>query len=88
MNRSPSGYAGSVSGALIRPAAPRLGDVCTGRDNNLNLIRVIAATAVLGSHAYAVTGVIEPFAAIFGPNVGHFAVVVFFAISGLLISRS
>lgn len=66
----------------------RLGALCDGRDNNLNLVRVMAASSVLVSHAYAVTGVIEPFAGVFGPNVGHFAVVIFFAISGLLITRS
>ena len=32
----------------------RLGDVAQGRDNNFNLIRAIAAVAVLVSHAHPI----------------------------------
>ena len=31
-----------------------LGDVARGRDNNFNLIRFVAATAVLVSHAWPI----------------------------------
>ena len=33
----------------------KLGDLSAGRDNNFNLIRVLAAYAVLISHSYALT---------------------------------
>ena len=68
--------------------AARLGAVCGGRDNNLNLIRMIAASAVLVSHAFSVVGVREPIEPVFGRSLGHMAVAVFFVISGFLISRA
>lgn len=42
---------------------PVLGDVCVGRNNNLNLIRMIAAVAVLVSHAWPISlgaGAVQP----------------------------
>jgi len=68
--------------------APRLGAVCGGRVNNLNLIRMIAASAVLLSHAFSVTGIAEPFEPVFSRSLGHMAVAVFFVISGFLIARA
>lgn len=61
-----------------------------GRDNNLNLIRVLAAWAVLWSHSYIVTGhaAIEPFKAATGISLGSMAVDVFFFVSGLLVTAS
>jgi peptidoglycan/LPS O-acetylase OafA/YrhL len=69
----------------------RLADVCEGRDNNFNLIRMIAALAVLVSHAWPIAlgpGTVEPLAATIGIALGTLAVYVFFAISGFLIARS
>ena len=69
----------------------RLGEVCSGRDNNLNLIRMIAASAVLVSHAWPVAlgpGTIQPLEALLEVTLGGAAVMVFFAISGFLIARS
>lgn len=69
----------------------RLAILSAGRDNNLNLIRMIAALAVLVSHAYPVTlgaAFPEPLERLFGRSLGALAVVVFFAISGFLITRS
>ncbi|MEZ5777893.1 MAG: acyltransferase [Paracoccaceae bacterium] len=69
----------------------RLGDVCGGRDNNLNLIRMIAALSVLLSHAWPISlgfGVVEPLEGLIDRSLGWAAVAVFFAISGFLISRS
>ncbi len=66
-----------------------LGHVAPGRDNNLNLIRMVAATAVLVSHAWPLTlgkGVAEP--GIAGHSLGRIAVFVFFIISGFLITAS
>lgn len=63
----------------------------SGRDNNLNLIRMLAASAVLVSHAYPIAlgaGTPEPLSFLPGQTLGHFAVAIFFGISGLLITRS
>lgn len=62
-----------------------------GRDNNLNLIRMIAATAVLVSHAVPITqgpGAVEPLKALTGYSLGTLSVMVFFVISGFLITAS
>ena len=69
----------------------QLGSVSRGRDNNLNLIRLLAAAAVLVSHAYPITlgdGAEEPLTAELGFTLGTVAVYVFFAISGFLIAGS
>ncbi len=68
-----------------------LGDVCGGRDNNFNLVRIAAAAAVLVSHAFPIalgTGATEPLQPLIGRSLGWVAVSVFFAISGFLIARS
>lgn len=68
-----------------------LGDVSTSRDNNLNLIRAIAALAVLVSHAYPIAlgaGTTEPLSRLLGHTLGTIAVYVFFVISGFLITMS
>lgn len=69
----------------------RLSDVCGGRDNNLNLIRMIAASAVLVSHAWPIAlgpQASQPMERLLGMTLGGMAVMVFFAISGFLIARS
>jgi peptidoglycan/LPS O-acetylase OafA/YrhL len=61
------------------------------RDNNFNLIRMLAAGAVLVSHAYPLArgnGAVEPLATSLGMSLGTIGVVVFFAISGYFISQS
>ena len=61
------------------------------RQNNFNLLRIIAALAVLVSHAYPIAlgpGTPEPLAGVLGINLGEVAVLMFFAISGYFISRS
>ena len=68
-----------------------LGARSAGRDNNLNLIRMLAACAVLVSHAYPIAlgaGASEPLEAVAGKSLGGLAVMVFFAISGFLIAAS
>lgn len=72
-------------------APQRLVDHLGGRDNNLNLIRIVAAGAVLVSHAYPIAlgaGTPEPLEHLTGMTLGGIAVAVFFALSGLLIARS
>lgn len=65
--------------------------LATGRDNNLNLIRMIAASAVLVSHAFPIAlgpGTPEPLKASFGYTLGTLSVFAFFIISGFLIAAS
>ncbi len=67
-----------------------LADVLAGRDNNLNAIRMLAAIAVMVSHAWPITGAeaAEPLKSQTGQALGHYSVAIFFGISGLLIARS
>lgn len=68
-----------------------LGPLSLGRDNNLNLLRAVAATAVLVSHAVPIAQgpqAAEPLKALLGQSLGSLAVYVFFAISGFLITAS
>ena len=74
-----------------RRRTPRPISVCDGRDNNYNLIRILAALAVLVSHAWPLTlgpEAVQPLATLTGIELGTQAVYVFFAISGFLIARS
>ena len=62
-----------------------------GRDNNFNLIRFIAASAVLVDHCFAL---VAPEKAAAAPidfealEIGRYAVDVFFVVSGFLVTRS
>ncbi|MDE1467454.1 acyltransferase family protein [Aurantiacibacter sp. D1-12] len=70
---------------------PLLASRLTGRNNNLNLVRILAAMAVIVSHAFVLTSgdpFADPLHAPLGTSIGFLAVAVFFAISGLLIARS
>lgn len=62
-----------------------------GRENNLNLIRIIAALAVLVTHSFALfygSGEAEPFRKSLGITIGSIAVDVFFLTSGFLVTAS
>ncbi|MFN3819233.1 acyltransferase family protein [Blastomonas sp.] len=68
-----------------------LAEAAATKANHLNLIRAIAATAVLLSHAWPISlgyNSVEPFQPLIGYTLGEIAVLVFFAISGFLISAS
>lgn len=71
------------------PIIPKfLGDYAYGRDNNFNLIRFLAATMVVLSHSYPLTGHSgEPLDRL-GLSYGFIAVDVFFIISGFLVTSS
>jgi peptidoglycan/LPS O-acetylase OafA/YrhL len=65
----------------------RLSDVVGGRHNNFDLLRLLAAWAVLVSHSFALVGDPEPLHQL-GSTLGNVGVLIFFAVSGLLIRRS
>jgi peptidoglycan/LPS O-acetylase OafA/YrhL len=69
-----------------------IGDLAKSRDNNFNLLRFLAASAVLLSHCWPLTlgsNATEPLARIFsGLTLGTSSVLVFFAISGFLVASS
>ncbi len=67
-----------------------LANVMRGRDNNLNLIRFLAATAVVYGHAFGVSGrdSLEPVYRLLGLGAGDLGVDVFFFVSGLLVTGS
>lgn len=69
-------------------SSPTLGELAVGKDNNFNLLRLLAAFAVLISHSFAILGQPEPFAASVGKNMGAMAVDVFFVASGFLVGAS
>lgn len=69
-------------------SSPTLGELAVGKDNNFNLLRLLAAFAVLISHSFAMLGQPEPFAASVGKNLGAMAVDVFFTASGFLVGAS
>ena len=62
------------------------------RNNNFNLLRIVAASAVLISHSYPLfslgRGSTEPLDRVLGMSLGTLAVLTFFAISGYFISQS
>jgi peptidoglycan/LPS O-acetylase OafA/YrhL len=79
------------AGASRKDNMAVLGDVAVGRDNNFNFLRMVAASAVLISHAYPISlgiGAAEPLSASLGMTLGTLAIVTFFSISGFFISQS
>jgi len=67
----------------------KLSEIATGRDNNFNLIRIIAAYAVLFTHSFAIaigSGDDEP--RLFGHSLGSLAIHIFFITSGFLVTAS
>jgi len=65
-----------------------LSKYAVGRDNNFNLIRIIAAIAVLIGHSFSLLGYQEPLSGLLGMSVGTMAVDVFFISSGFLVGKS
>jgi peptidoglycan/LPS O-acetylase OafA/YrhL len=69
----------------------QLGDHWSGRDNNFNLLRLVAATLVLVSHSFAISmqsAAAEPGRATLGLSFGELAVDLFFVASGFLVTAS
>jgi peptidoglycan/LPS O-acetylase OafA/YrhL len=67
-----------------------LATLSTGRDNNLNLLRFAAATAVVYAHSFGVVNrtASELFYSIFGIGLGDIGVDAFFIVSGFLVAKS
>ncbi|MDN3920473.1 acyltransferase family protein [Roseateles violae] len=69
----------------------RLSELAAGRDNNFNLIRLIAAGAVVLGHSFVLSsGTVrsDPLWRLVGMEIGTVAVDVFFVISGFLVTAS
>jgi peptidoglycan/LPS O-acetylase OafA/YrhL len=84
-------YVGFMETAHSSASLSKLDALCVGRDNNLNLIRMLAAYAVLISHAYVLsagTSDAEPGNELIGMSIGAIAVHVFFLASGFLVTGS
>jgi peptidoglycan/LPS O-acetylase OafA/YrhL len=67
-----------------------LATLSTGRDNNLNLLRFMAATAVVYAHSFGITGRTsnEIFYSLYGIGLGDIGVDMFFVVSGFLVTKS
>jgi peptidoglycan/LPS O-acetylase OafA/YrhL len=78
---------GSFAATSTRFGSVRLGDRVGDRDNNFDVLRLLAAWAVLVSHSFALVGRDEPLHQL-GSTLGNVGVLIFFAVSGLLIRRS
>ncbi len=77
------------------PQAQRRGSIgalAMGRDNHFNLVRFVAASSVLVSHAWPIAlgpDALQPLeVALPGHTLGGVAVIVFFAVSGFFIAQS
>jgi peptidoglycan/LPS O-acetylase OafA/YrhL len=87
-SRIMDGPGGARTEADRRPTGTvRLSDRLGSRDNNFDVLRLFAAWSVLVSHSFALLGREEPLHW-FGTTLGNLGVLVFFAVSGLLIRRS
>ena len=68
-----------------------IADYSQSRDNNFNLIRFIAASLVIFSHAYPISlgkDTFDPLYHLIGVTFGGIAVDIFFLVSGFLVSQS
>jgi len=65
-----------------------LGPLVGSRDNNFNLLRLLASLVVVVSHSFHVVLGSEPWHLMLGSTPGRMAVDVFFVISGFLVTRS
>jgi peptidoglycan/LPS O-acetylase OafA/YrhL len=78
-------------GAMTRWSAIRLGDYTAGRDNNIQLLRLLSAASVIAFHSYAFTGHMENdpvWRATSDTNFGALGVRCFFVLSGFLVTQS
>lgn len=89
MSEKPSSVCPSAAPVVkTAPESVTLGGVASGRNNNFNLIRVLAALSVMLSHSFMVADAAEPFYAKTHLTLGTMAVDVFFITSGFLVTAS
>jgi peptidoglycan/LPS O-acetylase OafA/YrhL len=65
-----------------------LGRRAASRANNFDLLRLVAASMVLVSHSFTLSGHADPFIPILGNSLGALGLETFFAISGFLVAKS
>ena len=63
-------------------------DVDSNRDNNMDLMRFLAASAVIYAHAFNLQNLRDPLESVTGRSTGSVAVAMFFSLSGFLIAKS
>ena len=71
--------------------ASSIATLLDGRDNNFNLIRFLAASAVIVDHSFALVAPEQAASALIGGEalgIGRLAVDIFFLVSGFLVTRS
>lgn len=68
-----------------KPSGQRLGNICSSRVNNFDLIRLFAATVVITEHSFVLASGKATNAA---SAAGTFGVAIFFSLSGYLIAKS
>jgi peptidoglycan/LPS O-acetylase OafA/YrhL len=56
--------------------------------NIFNILRLVFASAVIFSHAYVLNGLPDPSEAVLPFSVSRFAVMLFFTLSGFLVTNS
>ncbi|RPG19749.1 MAG: acyltransferase [Phycisphaera sp. TMED9] len=66
----------------------RISDVDSSRKNNMDLIRFLAASAVIYGHAFHLQNLEDPLESVTGRSTGSLAVAIFFSLSGFLIAKS
>lgn len=66
----------------------KIAELETGKNNNFNLLRHVAAAMVIVTHSYGLTSTGDFFSQLTGHSVGYVAVNIFFALSGFLITAS
>jgi peptidoglycan/LPS O-acetylase OafA/YrhL len=66
----------------------KLASVTQGKNNNFNVIRILAAFAVLFGHSFALLKQPEPLSQVLGMSLGSIAVDLFFIASGFLVTGS
>jgi peptidoglycan/LPS O-acetylase OafA/YrhL len=71
-----------------RLARMNLSELTTGRNNNLDALRLIAALTVVYTHSLSILSMKEVVLPFYNAGLGSFAVHVFFIISGFLITQS
>lgn len=65
-----------------------LGSAVSGRENNLDLIRLVAVIMILFSHAFILSGSAEPKTSFYNETYGALGLDIFFVMSGFLITQS